>query len=168
MEPYKETQYFAIWVYAMMVAVAVFAIVSYFPILFREEAAEEFAALMAMTLSLLLALPLVLNMLYLTVETSSEQIYVHFGLLFPMMWKRISLSSIAETRVVSYRPVRDAGGWGYRLGKFEGRRCWYFNARGNQGVYILTCDEKRYVIGSQAPEALRTAIDARRGALSEG
>ena len=75
-----------------------------------------------------------------------------------MFWRRIPLDAIDAVLAVQYRPLRDAGGWGYRWGKYDGRRCWFYTMRGNRGVLIRTRDNRQHILGSQNPEALARAI----------
>lgn len=104
-----------------------------------------------------------INVLELRTFVTSDEVYVRFGTWAPLIWKHIPLADIRDLRAVRYRPLRDAGGWGLRFGRFEGRPCRFYNARGNQGVLIDT-PKRRYIIGSQAPERLAAAIaEARFG-----
>mgnify|MGYP005840407399 CR=1 FL=1 len=102
-----------------------------------------------------------LNIFFLNTRVTNEQIELRLGYLVPIAWTRIPLRDIIATRAVKYRPLLDAGGWGVRCGRFEGERCRYWNARGDRGVLIHTPD-RRYIIGSQTPERLKTAIDEAR------
>lgn len=102
---------------------------------------------------------LLLNLFHMRTEIRRDCVYVRLGLLFPMIWRRIPLQPIIEVREVQYRPLRDAGGWGFRYGRFEGKRCWYFTMRGDKGVLIVTRDQQRRIVGSQRPEALAQAVN---------
>lgn len=102
-----------------------------------------------------------LDILALRTTVDSDGLRVRFGRPIPIFWKRIGIESIREARVVTYRPLVDANGWGLRFGRFDGVFTIYWNARGNRGVLIET-DKRRYVIGSQDPEALHAAIERAR------
>ena len=154
---YRETQATGLWVYLLLLGVAVFSL--YMPL--YAGLAEGEALSMELLLPTLLTvgtLPLVMNLLCLRTEVERERICIRLGFLFPMMWRRLPLDTIASVAVIRYRPLRDAGGWGYRWGKYEGRRCWYYSMRGNRGVLIITNDNKQHVVGSQNPQALAQAI----------
>jgi hypothetical protein len=162
---YKETQGAPIWVYiplAVALAGGLFSLLlSVYTIGMDDgEGQRIWASFFIPAAVLLIVFPLVVNLLALRTEVQRDQIYVYLGLLFPMMWKRLPLDSIASAEVVQYRPIRDAGGWGYRYGRYNGRACWYYNMRGDRGVLVVTRDNKQHIIGSQQPEALAAAIIA--------
>ncbi len=106
----------------------------------------------------------ILNVFYMRTTLSDGQILVQFGYLFPMYRKRIALSRIHHSRVVQYRPIRDAGGWGIRFGRFEKKSCRFLNSRGNRGL-LIEMEDFRYIIGSQEPERLQAAIEAAQRAM---
>jgi hypothetical protein len=107
----------------------------------------------------------------LTTVVDARQVDVRFG---SLKWfgKTIPLSEIREVDVVEYRPLRDFGGWGIRLGRFRGERTGCVNLRGNRGVRLALASGttlmlfrvKSIVIGSATPEKLAEAIRAARGA----
>lgn len=159
---FEERQRFAIWVYmALIVPVAV---VLCGALLATGMAGtppwNPHAPFLVALLVLFLAL-FILNLLFLQTQVSSGTLYLRMGLVFPVMWKRMDAASIETVRCVAYRPLIQAGGWGWRLGWFKGRFCWFFNARGRQGVLVET-GQQRYIIGSQDPERLRDAIEKAR------
>ena len=89
----------------------------------------------------------------------SDAVTVRYGFLYRV---RIPFSEIAHAEAVSYRPVRDYGGWGIRgLGR---RRA--LNTRGNQGVLITRADGSTILVGSQKPRELLAAL-ARGGVPTE-
>jgi len=67
--------------------------------------------------------------------------------------RREPWTRVAAFAVVTYRPVRDYGGWGIRG---TGRRVAY-NARGDRGVLFTFDDGATLLVGSQQPEALAAA-----------
>lgn len=154
MSHYAEGQGFGAWVYVLTFALLPgVMLVSFVPIL-GADTLGGVAALAALALLPVLVLG---NMLYLRTEVTDGVLFTRFGLVVPWYWKRIPVSAMRGIRRVTYRPLRDAGGWGVRMGRFEGARCWYHNARGNRGVFFET-EERRYIIGTQQPEALEMAL----------
>jgi hypothetical protein len=86
-----------------------------------------------------------------TTIVASDAVTVRYGFLYRV---RIPFSEIAHAEAVSYRPVRDYGGWGIRgLGR---RRA--LNTRGNQGVLITRADGSTILVGSQKPRELLAAL----------
>ena len=156
---YEEQQRFALWVYVVVLVAVAGAMVGVGLAAWAEEGAARglwFAAAINLVVGALVS-----NILLVSTRVSNADVYVRLGWLFPMIWKRISLKDILESRCVTYRPLRDAGGWGMRFGRFEGRSCRYYNARGHEGVLIET-PKRRYIIGSQTPERLGAAIEQAR------
>ena len=94
-----------------------------------------------------------------TTIVASDAVTVRYGFLYRV---QIPFSEIAHAEAVSYRPVRDYGGWGIRgLGR---RRA--LNTRGNQGVLITRADGSTILVGSQKPRELLAAL-ARGGVPTE-
>ena len=63
-----------------------------------------------------------------------------FVRLWPFPFSHIKLDGATSIRSVTYRPIRDYGGWGYRIKLGTGKRAW--NARGDRGVLIEYDDGK--------------------------
>lgn len=81
------------------------------------------------------------------------------------------LDNIASMEVTSYRPIRDYGGWGLRVGA-KGAA---FNTSGKNGMlvgfreaqWLVLGKQKNLMIGTQHPEALTKAIEElKRAAVS--
>lgn len=71
----------------------------------------------------------------------------------------ISFDDVVDTEVVTYKPLREFGGWGLRGSRQK--RAW--TARGDRAVVLHTRDERRIYIGSDNPEKLESRI---RSAMS--
>ena len=158
MPVFREDQTYARWVY-LLAAAAFFGVVG-------AQMAEglstgvwkggwALAGINALTVGGGL---LVLNLLYMSTEVTRTELVVTMGRFFPLYRRRVALADITEVRAVTYRPLRDAGGWGIRWGRFEGNRCAFLNARGDQGVFLLLQNGKRLIVGSQNAGALEAAV----------
>ena len=106
-----------------------------------------------------------LNILPMMTWVDRTEIRVQFGSLLPIYVKRIPIARIASARSVEYRPIRQAGGWGIRWGRFEGKPTRYLNARGSRGV-LVEGEKLRFIIGSTFPEKFAEAVDAAREGLA--
>jgi hypothetical protein len=153
---YEERQRFAMWVYVLILVVMVAVEVSLFAAAHAGDSNSQrlFWPVTGVSAAVIV---LTLNWLCLTTHVSDDRLHVRLGIILPIGWKRIPLDETIEIRSVKYRPLRDAGGWGIRLGRFEGSRCWFYNARGDRGVFIRTA-RRNYIIGSQFPEQLYDAL----------
>lgn len=67
-----------------------------------------------------------------------------------LAWEEIQSIEIKE-----YKPIKDYGGWGVRMGFKKGRA---FNTKGNFGMLIHLKDGKDIMIGTQRYKDLYTAI----------
>lgn len=76
-----------------------------------------------------------------------------------LLQSRFALSGLESFRVVTFNPLRDFGGWGWRLGR-GGNRC--YNTSGNRGVE-LRIGGKSYIIGAQDPDVLAQALESATG-----
>lgn len=154
---YREVQYFAAWVYVVTGGVCVLVLL--LPYLDTLAGKTPDPVGIRVTLAvMLIVMPLTANLLRITTEVGKTEVVVTFGLFLPLYWKRFPLDGIQELRPVTYRPIRDAGGWGIRFGRFNGAPCRFLNARGDRGVLLVTTAGKQFVIGSQEPEKLAEAI----------
>jgi hypothetical protein len=94
-----------------------------------------------------------------TTSVGADGVTVRFGFLYKTT---IPFTDIARAEAVSYRPIREYGGWGIRGG---GRRR-VLNTRGNEGVLITRVNGSTLMVGSQKPRQLLEAI-ARGGVQTE-
>ena len=149
---FEEHQGFASWVYA----VVVISELAVLPVLLVIEDAVLAGSIAA---GMILLTVWTVNILFLRTWVDQHELKVQLGWFLPIWFpRRIPLGSMRTVRAVTYRPLRDAGGWGLRFGKFEGEFCMYYNARGDEGVLIETDEGKRLIVGSQRPEELAAAL----------
>jgi hypothetical protein len=94
---------------------------------------------------------LLLYKMKLTTKLDSNGLHILF---FPLRRRDIPLNDIAHWEACTYRPIRDYGGWGIKVG----RRGWAYNVSGNQGVELKLKNGKKLLIGSQRSEDLSAAI----------
>jgi hypothetical protein len=163
---FREEQRFAPWVYWIAIGTAIAGLAGppIAAMLAKDPSAIIPVLLVELFVAVLMALPF--NMLFIVTQVTEQQVVVSFGRWFTIYRKRIQLHDIQEARPVYYRPIWDAGGWGIRRGRFEGKRCAFLNARGDRGVFLVYGSEKHLVIGSQEPEQLADVI--RKGAGLSG
>lgn len=83
--------------------------------------------------------------------------------ILPVPRRTFPIAEITRCEVITYRPVRDYGGWGWRWS----RRGWAFTMRGNRGVMVHRTRRKSFLVGSQRPEELAAALHS-AGNLRQG
>lgn len=89
----------------------------------------------------------------LQVEVTTRGLFVRFRP-FHRKTRQIDLSDVVQIAAVQYRPIRDYGGWGYRIGARW--RC--YNVSGEEGVRIDYANGTHFLIGSQRAQELETAL----------
>ena len=85
----------------------------------------------------------------------SQALYVRF-FPFQLAFRKFVASDLAQYHCREYKPGREYGGWGIRVGK-SGKA---YIASGNKGVQLVMSDGKPVLIGSQRPDELVAAIDS--------
>jgi hypothetical protein len=145
--PFRETQRFRQpWVWVILVSITGFNTF----IAATKDAPWWGAAVPAVVLVLFAFLTL-------TTEVRDGKVKASFG---PFARREFDVRDIENAEAITYRPLRDYGGWGIR----RGRKGWAFNVSGNRGVLLHLRDGKTLMIGSQRSEELAAAIDAERNA----
>lgn len=91
--------------------------------------------------------------LRLVTEVGKDAIPLRF---WPLARRQIDFAIIRSCRPVTYRPIRDFGGWGIRDGK-KGKA---YSVGGNKGAEHVVAEGKPLLIGSQHPGALAATINA--------
>lgn len=157
---FREDQTFAGWVYAIMGFVA-------FKILFPDFEFQNGTDGLDLTddprsyiiLSILAAI--VATLFKMSTEVSATCITISFGWI-PIFRIQFQIQEIKCIEPCTYRPLRDALGWGIR-------RTWrgetVYSARGNRAVRIVRNDGSIVLIGSQKPDELAGVIESARRSL---
>jgi len=87
------------------------------------------------------------------ITVTRQMLTVAFGSL-PLRLK-LPISDVEWCRPITYKPLRDFGGWGIKYGK-GGLKAW--TGKGNLGLLVLLKDGRKYLIGSDDPETLAGAM----------
>jgi hypothetical protein len=74
---------------------------------------------------------------------------------FQLKSKQIKPEDILTFEVKKYNPLRDYGGWGIRIG-YKGKA---YNVSGNHGALFKFKNGKSFLLGTQNPENLRSALN---------
>jgi hypothetical protein len=99
------------------------------------------------------------------ITVKHKELRVAFGYT-GLIKKRIPLIDIVSSEIVTYKPIRDFGGWGIRCGRFRGEKTGCLSLKGNQGVLLTLMTRKKFcivktnklIIGSQDSQKLIAAI----------
>jgi len=94
----------------------------------------------------------------LTLETNIDQTGVFYRFRpFQRKPKVIKKEDIARFEVKKYNPIMDYGGWGIRLG--TSRKGNAYNVSGNMGVLFELKNGKKFMLGTQNPESIKSALN---------
>ena len=150
---YREEQLFAWWVYALMAGLVTLAGVFYAN---RPDAVPATPHPLSLILLGGLVLPGVftVGVLRMTTEVTAG-VEVWFGWI-PTHHRTLDAGVIRRVEIVTYRPLRDFGGWGVRHGR-DGELRLECSGKSRRRLYLA--DGSRLLIGSQTPEALAAAIE---------
>lgn len=74
-----------------------------------------------------------------------------------LSWREHPLETIADADAVVYRPIREYGGWGIRIG----RKGMAYNVSGNEGVQVTLRSGKSFLLGSQRAAELGQVLWSR-------
>ena len=167
---YRETIAMPAWVALLLVLLVVLCVLTLTA--WRPELPAEppltrwiWDGTWGVTLLLSCVVPLCLGRMRISIE--GESLVVAFGFL-PGLEKRIPLDWIEGAEPVSYRPIRDFGGWGIRFGRVAGARTAVLSLRGHTGVLLrlrhsvqtLFFRSDQLLIGSLASERLALRLNA--------
>jgi hypothetical protein len=86
-------------------------------------------------------------------EVRSDGLYIRF-VPFHLSFRRIPLEDLESFAALTYRPMREYGGWGIKGGR--GGRA--YNVSGDRGVRLDYATGRHILIGSQKAEELAEAI----------
>jgi hypothetical protein len=95
----------------------------------------------------------------LVTEVRSDGVYCRFRFL-QRRPRRLLWDEIRSFEAVTYRPLREYGGWGIRIG----RNGMAYSVSGNRGVRFHQKEGGHVLIGSQRPQEMVDAIRAARRA----
>lgn len=164
---FREVQYFRqFWLLALVLCVAGFNLLTLVRQVFLGHPVGTNPApdwlIILFSLLFGIGLPWLFLSANLSVEVQPRGLHYRF---FPFHreWKVLPWSEVRAQRAVTYRPIREYGGWGLRYGK-NGRAC---NVSGNRGVLFTLASGRTLLIGSDRAERLSDAVREASGIGAE-
>ena len=154
MRIFKETQRFNQWwmhlIMAVLVLFLLFALYQWFIVetTVGNVSASDSLGQIVVILSIV---PIVLFLCILRLKTVVDEKGIHYQF-FPihLSLKLIRWNEIDNCSVRAYHPIKEYGGWGYRISL--GDRGKALNIRGNQGIQIVLSNGKNLLLGTQKPK----------------
>lgn len=117
----------------------------------RPKSTEE----LVVGTAIVLLVTLLIAVIRLETEIKEDGVYYRF-FPFQLKMKRIAWDRISKAFVRQYKPLVEYGGWGMRIGIFGSGQA--FNVSGNKGLQLIYDNGKKFLIGTQKPEALQIAL----------
>lgn len=150
------------WLVLLVGAVAAFTwIVAIAQLIFGQPVGTNPASdagMVAIWVLVGVALPALFLLANLRTEVREHAICIRFTP-FHLRYRCFRYADIRSIRARRYRPLREYGGWGLRLGPSG----WAYNVSGDLGVQLELVDGRRVLIGSRDPEAIVAAVKAAGG-----
>ncbi len=125
-------------------------------IIFGEPFGNNPASDGVMILITLVAVIIMVFLLMLTLRTRVDRHGITYK--FSIIHRKerfIKWDSINRAYVRKYKPIREYGGWGFRLG----RSGTAYNTSGNMGLQLELADGKKLLLGTQKPEELEVILE---------
>jgi hypothetical protein len=157
---YKEEQKFTqIWIWMLLLALSglwIWQLVQqvFMGIPFGNNPASDLGIILTGFFPLLT----IILFRWLTLETIVNEEGVQYRFRpFQRKPKVIKTEDILHFEVKKYSPLKDYGGWGIRYGSSKNGRA--YNVSGNQGVLFELKHGKRFLLGTQKPSEIRSALE---------
>ncbi len=142
------------WIFALLWGLCIVGVgVAIYELLQAPAPAESAEAILAV--GALILFPLLISLLFgrLDVEVHTDSLCIAFGPL-GLVRTRIPFAEIQSLQSLTYRPLRDFGGWGLRL---RGRRTAW-TIRGNRALCVHLRSGRQIHVGSRFPQRLEERV----------
>ncbi len=160
MRVFNETQRFTQWwVHLMNLSLLVLLIYLVYNWYILKEAvgnvsAQDSTGQLVVIIVLLLSMALIYMF---RLITTIDEIGIHYQFLpINMSKKTIRWSTLKNCYVRTYNPIKEYGGWGYRMSFGKGRA---LNVKGNKGIQLEFDNGKKLLIGTQKEEDAQKVIE---------
>jgi hypothetical protein len=153
---FKETQKFnqpMIWVgmiFIGLIMTSIFGFGIYRQIIqgvpFGNNPMSDNGLIITFVLTILLFICLVLLFRFARLSTIIDQRGIEYRFFpFQLKYHKINWDEIEKKEVITYKPIRDYGGWGMRFNR-KGKA---FNVSGDKGIQLYLKNGKQILIGTQ-------------------
>ena len=110
--------------------------------------------------SILAIVVVILLLARLEILVDDVRVRIRFGFI-SVIEREILRDNIERAEVISYRPIREFGGWGIRRGRLQGRHTGVYSIRGSSGVLVALTRPVKIAFGS-VDRVLIGAMDTQR------
>ena len=156
METFEEKQRFTQW-WLWLILLAACCIPS-IPLLMDLEAkADQWMALLAMSILLFLVVGL---LLLLQLKTKIDEVGVHYRFVpFHLKQNSILWQDIKSAQVRKYEPLKEYGGWGIKGYSKKNRA---YNVKGNIGLQLVLKNGNKILLGTQKEEEIKQFLNSKK------
>lgn len=161
--PYKEVVPAPAWVWLTLATTLGLSVFLY--VALREAVQNEapshiwiWDSIWIPSIAVIILVVLVLARLEISIDDT--RLLIRFGFV-RLIKKEISLENIEAAESISYRPIREFGGWGVRRGRLRNRQTGVYSIRGSTGVLVTLTQPIKVAFGSVDRVLIGTMDSAR-------
>ena len=158
-EHFKEEQRLTqIWLWVIILGIAsvqwyILIVQVFFKIPVGNNPASDMLAVIIWVLAGII-LPVFMYFCKLSISVEKYGIKFRYFLL-QIKYKEIKFEDILDYESIKYKPLREYGGWGIRMGK----NGIAYTVKGNKGVLLKLKNGKQILLGSQRAEEFKKTLD---------
>lgn len=161
MPVFNETQRFnQWWMHLILGGLFVFLLVCLYRWFVMETAIGNVSAsdTTGQIIVILTLVPVIIFLYSIKLRTAIDEIGVHYQF-YPLHLssKTIRWSELQKCYVRKYSPIKEFGGWGYRIS--WGTKGKAFNISGNKGIQLIVMDGKKLLLGTQKSDDAQQVIN---------
>lgn len=159
-EHFKEKQGFTqVWLWAIVLGISalqwyILIVQVFFKIPVGNNPASNMLAVIIWVLAGII-LPVFMYFCKLTVSVDKCGVKFRYFLL-QIKYREVKFEDILLYEIVKYKPLREYGGWGIRMGKYG----IAYTVKGNRGIMFKLKNGKRILLGSQRADEFIKALDS--------
>ena len=156
MRDFEEHQQFRQWwLLALLALVVLSGLVPLVLLLITGDGSGDPVWLMILVAAFTILLPAWVVWVRLETNVDAEALHIRYRGLF--VRRRIAYTDIEHSEAVTYRPIKEYGGWGLR---WRGKGKIAYSVSGKQGVRFHLSDGREVLVGSQMAEELVATMKA--------
>lgn len=160
MRVFEEKQRFDQWWFYAIQAVVVFSVLylayDWYQHQYLMGATDRNEEIVMVLVVVLTVIPISI-LSFLKLQTRIDERGIHYRFFpFHRNERKIEWQALKQCYTRKYNPIKEYGGWGYRISFGKGKA---YNVKGNQGIQLETQDGKKVLLGTQKPKEAQQVID---------
>ena len=98
--------------------------------------------------SIVVIVAVILLLARLEIRVDDVRVLIRFGFVC-LIEREILLENIERAEAITYRPIRQFGGWGIRRGNLQDKQTGVYSIRGSTGVLVTLAEPMRIAFGTR-------------------